>query len=183
MALLGYRRVSTQDQSLARQELPECLHVYEEKLTGANRDRPQLALLLQHVRVGDTVVVYSIDRLARDLRDLQNIVSEVLDKGGRVEFIKENLTFTADDNDPYSRLQLSLMGAFAEFERAIILERQREGIARAKADGRYTGRKATIDVAEVARLRDEGMGASAIAKHLGIGRASVYRVLQGHDSQ
>ena len=178
MAICGYRRISSATQSMQRQDLDGCDKVFEEAVTGAKRDRPQLNAMLDWIREGDEVRVHSIDRLARDLRDLQNIVSTIVDKGAQVTFIKEQLKFSADEDDKYSKLQLQLMGAFAEFERSIIKERQREGIEKAKQQGRYTGRKATIDPSKLIVMRSQGMGATAIAKELGIGRASVYRILE-----
>ncbi len=175
---IGYRRVSTTDQNLDRQELDGCEKVFEEKLSGANRDRPALRDLIEFAREGDEVIVHSLDRLARDLRDLKGIVDELNEKGVTVEFLQERLRFSPDAEDPLSKLQLHLMGAFAEFERSMIRKRQAEGIARAKAKGVYKGRKATIDCERVAELHAEGMGATEIAKSLGIGRASVYRVLR-----
>lgn len=178
MAVVGYRRVSSASQSLDRQELVGCDKVFEEKLSGAKRDRPELNRLLDYIRDGDEVRVHSIDRLARDLRDLQSIIEQINDKGATITFLKEQLTFKPSaEADPFAKLQLHLMGAFAEFERSIIRERQREGIARAKERGVYAGRKASIDATQVKQMHEEGLGATAIAKALGIGRASVYRLL------
>ena len=178
MAICGYRRISSATQSMQRQDLDGCDKVFEEAVTGAKRDRPQLNAMLDWIREGDEVRVHSIDRLARDLRDLQNIVGTIVEKGAQITFIKEQLKFSADEDDKYSKLQLHLMGAFAEFERSIIKERQREGIEKAKQEGRYSGRKATIDPDKVYAMHSSGMGATAIAKELGIGRASVYRILE-----
>ncbi len=175
---IGYRRVSTTDQNLDRQELDGCEKVFEEKLSGASRDRPALHDMIDFARDGDEVIVHSLDRLARDLRDLKGIVDELNEKGVTVEFLQERLRFSPDADDPLSKLQLHLIGAFAEFERSMIRKRQAEGIARAKAKGIYKGRRATIDREQVAELHEEGLGATEIAKTLGIGRASVYRVLQ-----
>ncbi|UAB91543.1 recombinase family protein (plasmid) [Ruegeria sp. SCSIO 43209] len=175
---IGYRRVSTTDQNLDRQELEGCEKIFEEKLSGANRDRPALRDLIDFAREGDEVIVHSLDRLARDLRDLKSIVDELNDKGVTVEFMQERLRFSPDADDPLSKLQLHLMGAFAEFERSMIRKRQAEGIARAKAKGVYKGRRATIDREQVAEMHAQGLGATEIAKSLGIGRASVYRVLR-----
>lgn len=178
MAVVGYRRVSSVSQSLDRQELVGCDKVFEEKLSGAKRDRPELNRLLDYIRDGDEVRVHSIDRLARDLRDLQSIIEQINDKGATITFLKEQLTFKPSaEADPFAKLQLHLIGAFAEFERSIIRERQREGIARAKERGVYAGRKASIDATQVKQMHEEGLGATAIAKALGIGRASVYRLL------
>lgn len=179
MAVIGYRRVSTYDQNLGRQDLDGCDRVFEEHWTGASRERPQLQELIRYVREGDIVRVWSIDRLARDLRDLQHIIQQIVDQGAAVEFITEKLTFDGSSDDPFARLQLQMMGAFAEFERALTKRRQAEGIARAKAEGRYknAGRKVSIDRDLVKQLRKEGYGATEIANELGIARASVYRVL------
>lgn len=176
MAKVGYRRVSTLDQNLDRQELEGCDKVFEEKVSGSSRDRQALTDMLAWVREGDEVVVWSIDRLARDLRDLEAIISELNAKGVSISFIAERLAVTASKDDPFSRLQLQLMGAFAQFERSIILKRQREGIEKAKARGVYKGRKAQIDSKRVAELRNQGYSAVAIAKELAISRASVYRL-------
>lgn len=176
---IGYRRVSTEDQNLDRQELADCEKLFEEKLSGASRERPALKALIEWAREGDEVIVHSLDRLARDLRDLQSIVQELNDKRVAVEFMAERLRFEPGADDPLSRLQLQLMGAFAEFERNIIRKRQAEGIARAKAKGAYKGRKPSIDREEVQRLYNDGVGAAEIARRLNIGRASVYRVLGG----
>jgi len=178
MTVVGYKRVSSTEQNLDRQELSGCEKVFEEKVSGASKERKALNDMIDWVREGDMVQVWSIDRLARDLRDLQSILAKLLDKGVSVSFITERLTFSADKDDAFARLQLHLMGAFAEFERSIIRKRQAEGIAKAKVRGVYKGRKATIDAREIMSLKESGLGASAIAKQLGIGRASVYRVLQ-----
>ena len=180
MAVVGYRRVSSASQSLDRQELDGCDKVFEEKITGAKRDRPELNRMLDYIREGDEVRVHSIDRLARDLRDLQSIIEQINEKDAIITFLKEKLTFKPSAQaDPFAKLQLHLMGAFAEFERSIIRERQREGIARAKERGVYAGRKASIDVDKVKSLHASGVGASEIARQLGIGRASVYRLIDG----
>ena len=180
MAVVGYRRVSSASQSLDRQELEGCDKVFEEKITGAKRDRPELNRMLDYIREGDEVRVHSIDRLARDLRDLQSIIEQINGKDATITFLKEKLTFKPSAQaDPFAKLQLHLMGAFAEFERSIIRERQREGIARAKERGVYAGRKASIDVDKVKSLHASGVGASEIARQLGIGRASVYRLIAG----
>lgn len=177
---IGYRRVSSQDQNLDRQEVEGCEKVFEEKASaGKGAERPALEALLDFAREGDEVVVWSIDRLARDLADLQRLLERLNAKGVSVEFLSERLSFSASSEDPFAQLQLQLLGAFAQFERAIIRKRQAEGIAQAKAKGVYRGRKASIDLAQVAKLSAEGLGATAIAERLGIGRASVYRLLAG----
>lgn len=178
MTKVGYRRVSSIEQNLDRQELVGCDKVFEEKVSGASKERKALKDMIDWVREGDEVLVWSIDRLARDLRDLQDIISTLNNKGVSISFISEGLSFSADKNDALAKLQLQMMGAFSEFERSIIRKRQAEGIAKAKAKGVYKGRKATIDASKIIYLMGQGLGASAIAKNLGIGRASVYRVIQ-----
>ena len=180
--LIAYRRVSTEDQSLDRQQFPDAEKIFEEKASGADRDRPALRDLIEFAREGDEVQVHSLDRLGRDMRDLLEIIETLNRRGVSVVFSAERLAFRAGkdaEDDPFARLQLHMMAAFAQFERAIILKRQREGIARAKARGVYKGRRPTIDPDEVAKLKAEGLGATEIAKKLGIGRASVYRLLAG----
>lgn len=179
MSIIGYRRVSTEDQNFDRQDLGAVDKLFEEKLSGKSaKDRPALNSMMEWIREGDSVLVHSIDRLARDLRDLQTIIQTMNDKGVSITFKSENLTFSASSDDAFAKLQLQMMGAFAEFERNIIRKRQAEGIAKAKADGRYKGRPKTVDDAKVKELKEAGMGATAIAKALGIGRATVYKSLQ-----
>lgn len=180
MAKVGYRRVSTEDQNLDRQDLGEVDKVFEEKLSGKSaKDRPALQSMMDYVREGDSVIVYSIDRLARDLRDLQDIIQKLNDDGVSITFLSEHLTFSADKDDAFALLQLQMMGAFAEFERNIIKKRQAEGIAKAKAKGVYKGRKPTIDRDKVKGLRDEGLSTYKIADAMGISRMSVHRILNG----
>jgi DNA invertase Pin-like site-specific DNA recombinase len=176
---IGYRRVSSVDQNLDRQDLGTVDKVFEEKLSGASsHNRPALLAMIDFAREGDEVIVYSIDRLARDLRDCQDIVARLNDKGVSVAFLSENLKFTASDDDPFSKLQLHLMSAFAEFERAIIRRRQREGIEKAKAKGVYKGRPPSINAGKITELCQRGFGPSDIARELGISRASVYRLMK-----
>ena len=180
MAIIGYKRVSTVDQNLARQDLGDCDKVFEEKKSGKNvTERPALQEMLSYARKGDTVVVHSIDRMARDLRDLQDIVQQLNDKGVAITFNTERLTFDPDGNDAMAKLQLQMMGAFAEFERNIIKKRQAEGVAKAKAKGVYVnhGRKPTIDRDQVHQLRGEGLSTYKIADKMGISRMSVHRIL------
>ena len=173
---VGYRRVSSTDQNLDRQELGDVEKVFEEKISGKDKNRSALNELIQFVREGDVVVIYSIDRLARDLRDLQSIIQELNDKGATAEFVSERLTFSGAD-DPFSKLQLQMMGAFAEFERNIIRQRQAEGIARAKVRGVYKGRKKTIDDNRIRKMKAEGHTVTEIAELVGVSRMTVYRTL------
>jgi len=176
---VGYKRVSSVDQNLDRQELGPVDRVFEEKVSGKNTDRAALQEMIAFVREGDEVVVYSIDRLARDLRDLQSIIQTLLDKKVSISFLGERLTFTADKEDPFSRLQLQLMGAFSEFERQIIRKRQAEGIAKAKARGGvYKGRKKQVDDAKIISMKNAGQKISEIAADLGVSRMTVYRALE-----
>lgn len=178
MTDVGYIRVSTVDQNTDRQlEGVVVAKTFTDTASGGNRDRPGLEALMEYVREGDTLHVHSIDRLARDLGDLLSLLTLFTDKGVSVVFRKERLTFTGQDT-PFQTLQLQVIGAVAQFERALIRERQREGIAKARAKGVYRGRKPSIDAAQVKALhRDRGLSPSAIAKELGIARSSVYRVL------
>ena len=136
MSIIGYKRVSSESQSIDRQDLGEVEKVFEEKLSGKSAsDRPALMAVIDCAREGDTVKVHSIDRLARDLCDLQSIISQLNDKGVTISFLSESLTFSADADDAFAKLQLQMMGTFAEFARNIIRKRQAEGIAKAKEPG------------------------------------------------
>ena len=180
MSMIGYRRVSTIDQNLDRQDLGEVDKVFEEKQSGKSAaDRPALQAMIEYARGGDTVVVYSIDRLARDLRDLQDIIQTLNEKGVTISFLSERLTFSADADDAFAKLQLQMMGAFAEFERNIIRKRQAEGIAKAKAKGVYKGGKPRIDRDKVRQLSAEGQSTYKIAEEMKISRMSVHRILNG----
>nr|WP_281206639.1 recombinase family protein [Nocardia shimofusensis] len=178
---VGYIRVSTVDQNTDRQlDGIDVERLFTDKVTGKNAERPALQEMLAFVRDGDTVLVHSMDRLARNLDDLRRLVRQLTDKGVRVEFVKEALTFTGEDS-PMATLMLSVMGAFAEFERALILERQREGIAAAKARGAYKGRKPALTTDQVALLRDRaaaGEPKSVLAKEFGVSRETVYSYLR-----
>lgn len=150
---VGYVRVSTIDQNTVRQlDGIEVERIFTDKASGKDTARPKLDELIAFVREGDTVVVHSMDRLARNLDDLRRLVRTLTNKGVRVEFTKESLIFTGEDS-PMATLLLSVMGAFAEFERALILERQREGIAAAKERGVYTGRKPALTADQAAQLQ------------------------------
>jgi DNA invertase Pin-like site-specific DNA recombinase len=155
--------------------------VFEDKASGKDTDRVALQEMIAFVRAGDEVLVHSIDRLARDLRDLQSIITTLNENDVSIEFISERLIFSGAENDAFAILQLQMMGAFAEFERAIIRKRQAEGIAKAKVRGVYTNRKrkSTINVNRVKGLRNEGFNNTEIAAHMGISRMSVYRSLNG----
>ena len=174
MTKIGYQRVSTTDQNTDRQEL-DVDRTFEDKASGKNADRPALKEMLAYIRNGDEVVVFSIDRLARNLRDLEDIIKEINTKGASVTFLSENLTFSGSD-DAMSTLMLQMMGSFAQFERSMILKRQAEGIALAKAKGAYKGRKASIDREVVSNMIKAGSSLTSVAKSLGVSRQSVYRI-------
>jgi DNA invertase Pin-like site-specific DNA recombinase len=156
-----------------------------DKVSGKDTKRPQLDLLMSLVRGGDTVIVHSMDRLARNLDDLRRIVQTLTDKGVRIEFAKEHLTFTGEDS-PMANLMLSVMGAFAEFERALIKERQHEGIAQAKKRGAFKGRKKSLSQAEIAEVRRRianGRIKAQVAREFGISRQTLYQYLRGAEGR
>ena len=179
MPVYGYARVSTGDQDLTIQraalKAAGASVIRAEKASGTRRDgRTELAVLLDFVQPGDTLVVTRIDRLARSLKDLQDIVHELKEKGVSLRATEQPV----DTGTAAGKAFLDMLGVFAEFETNLRRERQLEGIKAAKARGIYKGRKPTIDAVELRRLRDEAkLGPAAIARRLGIGRASVYRVL------
>src|SRR5918912_285443 len=176
--------VETLDQQTERQLDGIALdQSFTAKASGKDTKRPQLELMLRFARRGDTVVVHSMDRLARNLDDLRRIVHTLTGKGVRIEFVKEQLTFTGEDS-PMASLLLSVMGAFAEFERALIHERQREGIALAKQRGAYKGRKKALSAAAITELRARvaaGVSKAKVAREFGISRQTPYQYLQEGD--
>lgn len=178
---VGYIRVSTVDQNTVRQlDGIDVERTFTDKASGKDTTRPKLDEMIAFVRDGDTVIVHSMDRLARNLDDLRRLVRTLTGKGVRVEFVKESLTFTGEDS-PMANLLLSVMGAFAEFERALILERQREGIAAAKTRGVYTGRKPALTREQAEQLRARaaaGEPKSALANEFGVSRETVYNYLR-----
>lgn len=179
MAVYGYARVSTTDQDLSIQKdalkAAGCEIIRAEKVSGTSRKgRTELENLMDFLREGDVLIVTRIDRLARSIRDLQNLVHTFSEKGVALKATEQPI----DTSTAAGKAFLDMLGVFAEFETNLRKERQMEGIAKAKANNVYKGRKPSIDKDEVMKLHGEGMGATAIAKSLGIGRASVYRVLR-----
>jgi DNA invertase Pin-like site-specific DNA recombinase len=178
---VGYARTSTIEQAagfeaqLKRLKKVGCEKVFKEQVSSVG-EREQLQAALDYIRDGDTLVVTKLDRLARSTSDLLRVNEIVEKKGARLRILDLDL----DTSTATGKLLLTMVGAIAAFERDLMLERQREGIAAAKAAGKYKGRKATARAKadEVRALKHNGIGASAIARRLGIGRASVYRVLQ-----
>ena len=178
---IGYIRVSSLDQNTQRQlEGVQLERIFTDKASGRDTKRPQLEELLRFIRDGDTLVVHSMDRLARNLDDLRSLVQKLTRKGVRIEFLKENLTFTGEDS-PLANLMLSVMGAFAEFERALIGERQREGITLAKAGGAYRGRRKALSPEKAGELRRRagaGEQKTGLAREFGISRETLYQYLR-----
>ncbi|MDF0535026.1 recombinase family protein [Shewanella sp. A32] len=179
MQTLGYKRVSTVDQNTARQlDGMKLDKEFVDHCSGATTERPALKELINHSREGDVILVHSIDRMARNLSDLLSLISGFTERGITIKFVKEGWEFTANQSNPMQDLMLSVMGAVAQFERALIKERQREGIEKAKARNVYKGRKQSVDREEVLKLHQQGVKKAQIAKQLGVGRTSVYRVLE-----
>ena len=182
MSRIGYVRVSSVGQNTARQlEGLELERVFTDKASGKDTHRPQLEQLLSYVREGDTVVVHSLDRLGRNLLDLQSLVQQLTGKGVTVEFIKEHMVFKPGEQDSMSTLLFSIMGAFAQFERDLIRERQLEGIAQAKKRGAYKGRKPKLIPVQVQELREaasKGTSKTLLAERFGISRKTVYELLK-----
>lgn len=178
---IGYVRVSSFDQNPDRQlEAVSVARIFIDKASGKDTRRPELDRLLAFVRDGDTVVVHSMDRLARNLDDLRRVVQDLTRRGVRIEFIKEGLTFTGEDS-PMANLMLSVMGAFAEFERALLRERQREGIALAKQRGAYRGRKPALNAEQIVEMKRRvaaGEQKAQVARDMGISRETVYQYLR-----
>ena len=180
MAVIGYARVSTNDQKLEVQL--DALgkmgveRVYQEKASGADGARVELAAMLDYVREGDTVVACKLDRLARSTKHLLEIVEKLTTKGVTLKILNIDL----DTGTPTGKLMLTMLGAIATFEREMMLERQADGIAKAKEAGKYTGRKPTARAksAEVMELLKQGKTKARVAAELGIGVASVYRIVK-----
>lgn len=178
---IGYIRVSSSDQNTDRQLDGLALdRIFEEKISGRSTDRPQLQELLRYIRHGDHLYVHSMDRLARNLIDLRQLVKQLTEQQIVVTFVKENLTFTGAD-EPISVLLLSVMGAVAEFERSIIRERQAEGIKIAKAKGIYKGRKAALTNSQAVEVREKvnsGIPKAKVAREYKISRETLYKYLR-----
>ena len=182
-AKIGYVRVSTVEQNTARQLVGITLdRVFEEKVSAKDiGNRPLLREMLGFIRDGDDLYVHSMDRLARNLKDLLTLVTTITDKGVTLHFVKENLTFEAKAKaTPFNKLVLGLLGSVAEFERELILERQREGIAQAKARGAYQGRKpiAPERIEKAKELLAQGMTRTEAAKTVGVGRTTLFLYLK-----
>jgi DNA invertase Pin-like site-specific DNA recombinase len=181
---IGYVRVSSYDQNAERQlEHLDAERIFTDKASGKDIERPELKALLSYAREGDTIVIHSMDRLARNVDDLRRIVLNETKRGVHVQFVKENLTFTGEES-PMANLMLSVLGAVAQFERDLIKERQREGIALAKQRGAYTGRKKALAAENIAELRHRvatGEKKARIAREFGISRETLYQYLRQGD--
>ncbi|ACN14894.1 ResR [Desulforapulum autotrophicum HRM2] len=183
---VGYIRVSSTGQNVDRQvdgfNTLDLDKVFTDKVSGATTDRPELKACLEYLRENDTLYIYSMDRLARNLIDLQCIVNELTGRGVSIKFIKEQLTFEQNGGNPMNTLLLQVMGAFAEFERSLIKERQMEGIQSAKTKGVKFGRKAKLAPEQVAEIKTR-LEANPLVKKVdlmeeySISRATLYRVL------
>ena len=178
---VGYTRVSSLDQNADRQLDGVALdRVFTDSASGRSTARPQLEALLAFVRDGDTALVHSMDRLARNLDDLRALVRTLTARGVRVQFAKEQLTFTGEDT-AMATLLLSVMGAFAEFERSLIRERQREGIALARQRGAYRGRARALSAEQILQLRQRvaaGIPKAMLAREFGVSRETIYQYLR-----
>lgn len=188
--IVGYARVSSADQNLARQleqlKSENTDKIFEDKASGATTKRPAFQQMMEYIREGDTIVVCSMDRLARNLTDLLNTTKELQAKGVSIRFIKESILLDASGNDvAMTKLLMSMLGAVAEFERSMIRERQREGIELAKKRGVYKGRKPT-DVVIIEKAREQinlGIPLAKVAREIGIARSTLYRRLQQMEQQ
>jgi DNA invertase Pin-like site-specific DNA recombinase len=178
---IGYVRVSSGSQNTERQLADIALDTtFTDKTSGKNTNRPELDKCFNHLRAGDTLHVHSIDRLARNLKDLQDIVDTMAKKGVSVHFHKENLIFDATTTNPMQQLMFQMLGAFAEFERTLIKERQREGIAAAQARGQKLGAPPKLTEAQIIELIERvGLreDKSKLAKEFGISRPTLYKII------
>ena len=185
--LIGYARTSTVDQEASyehqRQELERagCTKVFSEQVSAVSADRPELTAALDYVREGDVLIATRLDRIARSVRDLSEIVETLKAKGVGLRILGTPIDTTSATGE----LMLNMLGSFAQFERSLLLERQRIGIERAKLQGKYKGRKPTaMDKSEeVIKLVNEGVPKTEIAQRVGIGRASVYRIIREEGAQ
>ena len=179
---IGYIRVSTVRQNADRQlDGLNLDKTFVDKVSGGTRNRPQLQACLDYVRDGDTLHVHSLDRLARSLLDLETLVSSLVDRGVTVKFHSENMVFNQETDNAMGKLIFQILGAFAEFERRLIYERQMEGIALAKAQGKHLGRQPALTPAQAAELvqaREAGANISQLARKFGVARSTIHEHLK-----
>lgn len=180
MSKVAYKRVSTTDQNTARQlDGMTFDKVFEDKISGKDIKRPALQAMLEYVREGDELYVHSLDRLGRNTADLIELVNILKEKGVTIIFDKQGLIFKPDTSNPINDLMFTMLAAFAQFERELLLERQREGIAKAKVEGKYKGRIKKIDNDQIKRaMKKEGASFRKVAKELGISLSTVQRAMQ-----
>ena len=182
--IFNYIRVSTTLQNTDRQLLNiPCDREYEDKLSGKDTNRPQLQAMLDNLRSGDVINVHSMDRLARNVQDLLKLIDTILQKGASITFHKENMTFNNNkQTDAFQKLMLTMLGAISEFERAIILERQKEGIAIAKAKGKYKGGKKKLSDQQIQEIKavvnNRKTNISTLAKKYNITRQTIYNLIK-----
>jgi len=175
-----YRRVSTIDQNTARQ-LPHLKvdREYEDKISGKDMNRPQLQAMIQTLREGDVIHVHELSRLGRSVKDLLDIVGHVVESGASIIFHKENLRFEPNQSDPFQQLMLNLLSSIAQFERDLLLQRQREGIAITKSEGKYKGRQSKFSNAQIEQIQNEFneyKNKTVLAKRWGISRGYLYKI-------
>ena len=180
---VGYQRASTLEQSMERQ-LKDLVvdKMFTDYASGSTMNRPELQAMLLYIREGDELVVHSIDRLARNLSDLKRLVDDLVGKGCSVHFLKEGLRFNTGQDNHMDSLLLNILGSFAQFERELLLERQREGIEIAKANGKFKGRAPTLtreQAAEAMRRVKDGVPVAQVAREYEISRSGLYRYLRG----
>jgi DNA invertase Pin-like site-specific DNA recombinase len=180
--IFNYIRVSTASQSTERQLINiTCDRTFKDIASGKNKSRPQLELMMLSLRAGDAINVHELSRLARNTKDLLELVEQILSVGASIKFHKENLSFSgAHVDDAFQKLMLTMLGAISTFERDLLLERQAEGIAIAKSKGIYKGRKSKFSTTQVADIRqrfNESNNKSKLAEEIGITRAYLYRLV------
>ena len=175
-----YRRVSSLTQSFARQEIPdvEFDKIFEEKISGKNKDRAELKNMLSYIREGDHVYVYDLSRLGRNMIDLDNIIKQINEKGASITFYKEKITHSPNDNDPFKLLQRQMLSSYAEFERNLVRMRTQEGIEKAKANGTWHLKMTDEKIAEMKELKNMGLSVVKIAEKLNVSRQTIYNVLK-----
>lgn len=184
MAKVGYKRVSTVEQKTDRQlDGMKLDKVFEDKVSGKDTNRPALQVMLEYLREGDELYVHSLDRLGRNTADLLELINRFKDMGVTVHFTKQGLDFKPDSNNIADKLMFTMLAAFSEFERELLLERQREGIARAKAEGKYKGRPMSeaVDRQGIYNARKQGMSFRKIADQFNVALSTVQRVLSETD--
>lgn len=181
MAVINYLRVSSVTQNTDRQLVGvECDKEFVDKCSGKDTNRPAFIAMMDYVRDGDTINIHELSRLARNTQDLLNIVKDLNGRGITIKFMKENLTFTGDNNDPFQHLMLTMLGAISTFERDLILERQREGIAIAKANGKFRGRPSSFSEDQIGQIRaefDQVKNKTELARKYGISRSYLYKLV------